>query len=367
MLFLILFLIPSLFIAWLIYIASRKIEKPWLKPFFSHVDFLKELYAISAVGLFASFWWRIFAEIVKANPDNKATWFLELWILGFIAFIFVLGWYARSYFNIIFGVISSVIYIAVEMVKWSYDNYFFILKDRMQESYVVSLPGDKIITPTAAFGLFWVLINLIYFVGKYFSQTKVLGRVGNLIRALVIFNNVVFLSILSNSGFINYGVRGFLGGNPIFHSLPLLILTFIIIILVVYAVILTKKINLSLSEIAVSLIPGLVFLMYSIFPFIRLSENSNSFEANPFKIIWAIIFNTLYLVYGIYLINKSSKTNERWLKTYSIILVVGILIDRFIDIGISFSFSGIYLTVFGGVIMIAAALVELSKRKSLTK
>lgn len=359
MLFLLISLIPVFFIAWIIWLSARQNNQPWLKPFFSHFDFLKEMYSVASIGLLGLFWWTLFTEIIKNYPDNTSTWFLELWILGFIVLIFGLSFYIKSYFGLIGGTISLVIYSATQLIKWSYDNYYFLLKDNLQE-----INGNKNIVFTASFGIFWVLINLIYFGGKTLANTKIYGRTGNILRALVIFSNLLFLAILSNSNFINYGLHDFLAGNSIIHSWPLLIAALVVIIISGYSFSLSKKINLKSFEIVLSLIPGFVFLIYSFFPLIRFS-NDTSLENNPAKIVWAIIFNSLYLSYAIYLINKSDKTHERWLKIYSIILIIGVLIERLVDVAGNFNFSGIYLSLFGGIIMIAVSIIELSKRKNI--
>jgi|GEM_PF-7056308 len=358
MLFLIIALVPAFILIWFFWLSSKNSNKPWLKPLFSHSDFLKELYSVVTVALLGVFWTNLYSEIIKNFQVKDSSWFLELWILIFVLLIFGVSYYVKSYFTLIGGAISAVIYAAVQLVKWSYESYFFILKDRLTE-----FEGQKIIAPAASLGIFWIFINLVYFVGKSMSGTKIFGRSGNIIRALVIFTNLVILAILSNSFFIDFGLKSSVAGNSIIHSWPLLISALLIIIVSGYGFVLNKKINLKSFEIGLSLIPGFVFLIYSFIPFIRIS-NDSSLENNFGKIIWAVIFNSLYLSYAIYLIYKSDKTQERWLKIYSIILIVGVVIERLVDIATNFNFSGIYLSIFGGIVMIAVSLIELSRKKS---
>lgn len=360
MLFLLIFVIPALFIFWILSTSKNKNGKAWLKPFTSHLDFLKEIYSLISITFVGISWWLVFAEIVKNNPNNNSTWFVELWILGFILLILAIAFYIRSYFALVIGIISSTIYSAVQLVKWSYDSYYFILKDNLQE-----IDGQKLITPVAGLALFWILINLIYFVGKSMSVTKVFGRTGNIVRALVIFTNLFILGIFANSIYISNVLSNFLKHNSIIFSWPLLLTAFILTIISGFTYFFHTKINLKPFEISLSIIPGFLLLIYSFFPFINLNSDTN-IENDAAKLIWAIIFNILYLTYAIYLINKSSRTQERWLKIYSIILIVGVILEKFVDISINLNFSGIFLTIFGGVVMIAVATIEFLRRKTNT-
>jgi len=361
MLILILLLVPAFIIGWMIYLSKKPTNKPWLKPFLSHFDFLKEVYSSISVGFLAIFWWTLYTEIITKNPIDNPTWFLETWILLFILLILLTAFYIRSYFTLISGIISLTIFSLVQFVKWSYDSYYFWLKDSINETTI-----GKVISPAAGLALFWILINLIYFGGKKLSSTKTYGRTGNLLRALAILTNVVILGILSNSLFVNNTLRQFLSGNSIIYSLPLLTSSIILIIICIYSFLNFKPLELTKFEISLSLIPGFVFLIYSFFPLIQVPENS-TIGNNIFILFWIIIFNTLYLSYAIYLINKSNLNHERWLKIYSIILIVVIFLEKLFDIFTDLNFSGIYLTIFGIIIISWATTVEILKRKSLKK
>jgi hypothetical protein len=304
----------------------------------AHLDFLKEMFAIAGTGLLATFWTNTFFRIVNNYPPSSSTWFLEVWVLAFIILSIIIGWLIRSLFTTSISIILLGLFISAEIWKWGFDS-------------TTRIAGEGSVTPLATIGLSWIMVNFTYILGKYLSRTVNLHRVGNILRLVALTGNVIFLGILSNSFAITYGLSFIISGNSLFGSWPLILVTLAFIVFTVLIFAYEFKSGLKPFEISLSFLPGFVLVFFGLASYGQISLESNGVLNNPLMIIWAVIFNILYLSYLFYLLYKSNKTKEFWLKGYTIFLIVIVFIERIVDVGLSLSFNGIFLTIFGVLVL----------------
>ena len=82
------------------------------------------------------------------------------------------------------------------------------------------------------------------------------------------------------------------------------------------------------------------------------------------SVIWNIFFTILGLSYVMFLVYKSGQTHEKWLKTYSIILLILVIIGKFIDTSVNLGFNGIFLSIFGLMVLFIGGVLEYTRRKN---
>jgi len=304
----------------------------------THLDFLKEIFAVAGTSLLATFWTNTFFKIVNNYPPSSSTWFLEVWVLVFIILALIFGWLIRSLFTTSLSIILLGLFIAAEIWKWGFDS-------------TTRIAGEGSVTPLATIGLTWILINLTYILGKYLSRTLNIHRVGNILRLAALTGNVIILGILSNSLVITNALTFIISGNSLLGSWPLILVTlgFIAITAIIFAY--EFKSGLNKFEIMLSFLPGYILVFFGLASYQQISLPSTGILNNPLMIIWAVIFNILYLSYLFYLLYKSNITKEIWLKTYTIFLIIIVFIERTLDVGLSLSFNGIFLTIFGILVL----------------
>jgi hypothetical protein len=320
----------------------------------AHLDFLKEMFAIAGTGLLATFWTNTFFRIVSYYPPSTSTWFLEIWILAFIILSLIIGWLIRSLFTTSISLIFLGLFISAEIWKWGFDE-------------TTRIAGQGSVTPLATIGLSWIMVNFTYILGKYLSKITNLHRVGNILRLVALTGNVIFLGVLSNSFVITNGLSFIISGNSLLGSWPLILITLAFIVFTVVIFAYEYKSGLKPFEIALSFLPGYILVFFGLASYGQILLQSSGVLNHPLMIIWAVIFNILYLSYLFYLLYKSNKTKEGWLKGYTIFLIVIVFIERTVDVGLSLSFNGIFLTIFGILVLGIIAGVQYYKSLKLKK
>jgi hypothetical protein len=362
---LIFFLIPAVLLGGLIWLSVRPSSKPWLKPFFSHHDFHKQIMSLTAIGLFITFWVSLYALITRNNPDlvswNQSSWFTEIWFLLFGLISLLIALLTKSYTSLAFSYIYGLVFVIVEIVKWGVDSRTFGTGGGSSMIDYVS--------PLALLGFSWILINISYFIGKFVSNGKNLARFGNSLRTVMIFANTAILGLLSSSFILKTSLGSVVGGKLFFDSIPLMFVALFCLVLSGYSIFYRKKIQLGLEEILVSILPAwlivLISLLYTQKPN-DMSYNGFGLSDNyaPDSVIWNIFFTVLNLSYVMFLVYKGGQTHEKWLKVYSVILLILVVLGKFIDTSVNLGFNGIFLTIFGLMVLFIGGVLEYFRRKS---
>jgi len=314
----------------------------WKKIFFSKNDLFKEAFAVVSLTFVQILGWRVFIESTLGFDFSQSTAVLELTVFVSILLALVFGFWMKSYWVSTLSVIAAYIFLIVEMINWGYNFYFVGSGGYLHR-----------VSPFEILAFAWIVLNLIYVLGKYLIDQKWHARTGLILRFIIITVNLVVLGFLSNYLFFFRFREGLaeMPSLPFFTSLPLVIVSLNLVgllILVLYWIY-KKVIDLNFYEIIASFIPAVVLLFFSL---IGIFQAFALESGNVLSILWLLAFNLLFFTYPIYLILKGGKSGQSWLRIFGIFLFVIAIIYKFFDLSTSFSFRGFFFILFGIFLLI---------------
>jgi len=353
------FAIPVL----IIFLSVRKTKFFWLKPVYSAPDFLNELFALIAVFLFNILAWKTFFFFAR-DYSSGSIWPIELMFLGTILASLVYSFYIKSYSLSTLSVIAAFSFVVGEIIHWGVDSHFFI------SSYSSSY--SPYVSPLVLITFSWLILNFLYPLAQYLKGFHRHARTGNLLRFFIISMNALLLGFLSNT-FVANSWESIVVGQNIFVSWPLILVVLISVVLyagVSYLLYKKGKSDTLKWELLASVLPiSILFVVANITTFFVSEVRSyfnvySSTELTPASIIWLAISNALFFIYLIYIVIKSAKTKELWLRIFAIVLLVCAVIYKFFDYFMNFTFRGIFFIVFGVILVTAVFIVQKFSKKS---